>query len=115
MNYSGRVNAKAELADFVMNHLQGGPMDAALGTLINGLAAIGTAFDDAQERKGNWGTMLSNLRGGAASARSALEYLRQHGGPGLAALLQFADRHVRFAQLVADEILRLQANESTPV
>jgi hypothetical protein len=109
------VDAKTELAEFAMSHLRSNIIDAALGTLINGLAVIGTAIADAQERRGNWGGMLTNLKTGSTTVRSAIEYLRLQSGPAHAGLVEFADRQLRLAQLLSDEIVRLQAGESTPV
>jgi hypothetical protein len=109
------MNPKAELAEFVMDHLgQNANMaTAALGSAVVGLARILIAYEDAQQRRGNWGGMLDNLRSGVQMLEPALPLLRQHGGPGAAALIEMGEREVRFARLVDDEIVRLTAGEST--
>ena len=109
------MDAKAELAEFVTNHLQGAPIDVVLGTVCTGLALIGTATVDAQERRGNWSTMMANLKTGIANIRAAVGYLQSQGGPPHAGLVQFANRQATFGQLMLDEITRIQAGESTPV
>ena len=100
-----------------MDHLSRGSKLATVGlaSTISGLASIMTAYDDAQERRGNWGAMLANLRNGIANIETALPMLRSHGGPGVAAVIELAERELSFAALVRDEILRLQAGESTLV
>ena len=111
------MSPKAELADFVADHLSrspGGMTTAALASVITGLAGIMSAYTDAQERRGNWGQMLANLKNGVASVKPALNMLRA-GGPGYAAIVELADRELQFAALMQDEIVRLQAGESTGV
>lgn len=110
------MNAKAELAELVMDHLgrHGGMATAALASAITGLAAILSAYDDAQERRGNWGTMLGNLRKGVASIEPVLPMLRD-AGPDYVAVVELAERELEFAALMQDEIVRLQAGESTNV
>lgn len=109
------IAPQAELAEFVMSYLsRGNPADPAVGAIVSGLANISTAVNDAQECLGNWGSMLTNLRNGADKVRFALEALRD-AGPGFTGLIAFAERQVSFAAVMVDEIVRLQANESTPV
>lgn len=110
------MNAKAELAELVMDHLSrtGNITTAALASAITGLAKILTAYNDAQEKRGNWGTMLANLRSGIADIAPVLPHLRTV-GPSVAAIVQMAEREVVFANVVADEITRLTAGESTNV
>jgi len=109
------MSPKAELAEFVMDHLgrNTNPTTIALASVITGLASILSAYDDAQEKRGNWGTMLGNLRTGADLLDVALPLLRERGGPGAAAVIEMGEREARFARLVQDEIVRLQAGEST--
>jgi len=109
------MDPKAELAEFVMDHLgrNANRSAAALASAIAGLANIFTAYNDAQERTGNWGGMLGNLRSGADLLDAALPLLRERGGPGVAAVIEMGEREARFARLVEDEIVRLQAGEST--
>jgi hypothetical protein len=111
------MNAKAELAELVMDHLSenGGMGTVALAAVISGLASILTAYNDAQERRGNWGTMLGNLQAGIANIQPALPLLRAHGGPGVATVIALAERELSFAALMQDEITRLTAGESTNV
>jgi hypothetical protein len=105
---------EAELAEFVMNHLgHGTPMDPFIGAVVNGLAEIGRAFGDAQAGRGNWGAILSNLRSGTQQVTIGMNRLRDQAP--FAGLLAFAERQHRFALLLIDEIVRLQAGESTPV
>jgi hypothetical protein len=109
------MSAEREVADFVMDHLsRGKPLDMALGSITAGLADIGNALMDAQEARGNWGAMIANLRVGSERVGVALEPLRK-AGPQYAGLVEFAERQQRFALLLVDEIVRLQAQESTPV
>lgn len=107
------MDAKAELAELVEDHLsrQSNPASVALASVISGLASILTAYQDAQQKRGNWSTMLANLRKGDELVRPALPVLRGEGGS--IALVAFADRQVYFAGMMADEIMRLQAGEST--
>lgn len=109
------MDPKAELAEFVMDHVTRGASSLTpyLGAACTGITSIAVAFDDAQERRGNWGGMLANLRAGVANLGGAIPTLRIEGGPGLAAFVAFAERQVRFANLMIDEIIRLQAGEST--
>jgi len=109
------MSPKAELADFVMDHLSHhrGP-DIALASVVRGLALIMTAYSDAQEKRGNWGAMLANLENGRANIEAALAHLRMV-GPGVTRVVEMAEREVRFAQLMHDEITRLQAGGSTNV
>src|SRR5262245_5125104 len=101
------MTAKGELAEFVMDHLgrNANIATAGLGSAIAGLARILTAYDEAQERRGNWGSMLDNLRTGIAMLEPAIPILRQHGGPGVAAVIEMGEREVRFARLVEDDIV----------
>jgi len=111
------MTAKGQLADFVMDHLgrNASPANVALAAVMTGLARIFTAFDDAQERRGNWGSMLDNLRGGVQLIDAALPHLRTHGGPGVADVISMAEREVAFARLVEEDIVRITAGESTLV
>jgi hypothetical protein len=111
------MSAKTELADFVDNHLSrnpGGMTTMALASVVTGLASILTAYGDAQERRGNWGAMLANLKQGVAGIKPALNTLRA-AGPAYAAVVAMADRELQFAALMQDEIVRLQAGETTGV
>jgi len=58
--------------------------------------------------------MLANLRSGLADIAPVLPHLRTV-GPSVAAIVQMAEREVVFANVVADEITRLTAGESTNV
>lgn len=109
------MSPKAELAELVEDHLSrsGSAGTVALAAAITGLASILTAYQDAQQKRGNWGTMLSNLRKGEELVRPALPLLRSEGGPGVAAVVALAERELHFAETMADEIMRLQAGEST--
>lgn len=111
------MNARADLAEMVMDHLgrSAGPATAALAGVIAGLASIMIAYDDAQERRGNWGGMLANLRRGVTNIEAALPLLRSHGGAGVAAVIELAERELAFAAILHDEIVRLQAGQSTDV
>lgn len=112
------MNAKAELAEFVNDYLsrkEGGIELVALGAVITGLASILSAYRDAQERRGNWGAMLGNLRDGVAEIERALPLLREHGGPGVATVIELAEQELAFAGSMHDEIVRLTAGESTNV
>ena len=108
------MSAEAELAEFVMNHLgHGTPLDPFVGAVCSGLAELGKAFGDAQEKRGNWGGILANLRSGSSQVGTGLSMLRNQ--PPFAGLVAFAERQQRFAALLIDEVIRLQAGESTPV
>jgi hypothetical protein len=111
------MSPEAELAELVMDHLgrTGGvaAATAALASVIVGLASILAAYDDAQERRGNWGAMLAHLREGFRHIEPALPVLRRHGGPDVQAVVERAERELPFAALLQDEIVRLQAAEST--
>jgi hypothetical protein len=111
------MTAKGQLADFVMDHLShnANPANVSLIAVMSGLAKIFTAFGDAQGRKGNWGSMLDNLRGGIQLIDAALPHLRTDGGPGVADVIEMAEREVVFARLVEDDIVRITAGESTLV
>jgi hypothetical protein len=111
------MDAKAELAELVEDHLgrSADASSAALAAVIVGLADILSAFEDAKLKKGNWGTMLGNLRKGDELVRAALPVLKAEGGSGVTAVVAFADRHLYFAGMMQDEIMRLQAGESTLV
>jgi len=100
-----------------MDHVSRGAGTAtvALAAVISGLASIMTAYGDAQERRGNWGGMLANLKSGMTNIEPALPLLRSHGGPGFAAVIELAERELAFAAVMQDEIVRLQAGESTDV
>lgn len=112
------VSAKGQLADLVMDHLTrfGGTIETvSLASVIAGLASLFTAYSDAQERRGNWGAMLDNLRRGISNIEPALPHLRAHGGPGVASVIEMAERELGFAHDVQETILRLQSGESTLV
>jgi hypothetical protein len=112
------MNPKAQLAELVMDHLSrggGGIATAALGSVITGLAKFLVVYDDAQSRRGNWGEMLGNLRTGVQTLEGALPLLREHGGPGVATVIELAERELDFAAFLQDEIVRLSAGESTNV
>jgi len=83
------MTAKGDLAEFVMDHLSQNatPANTSLAAVMSGLARIFTAYNDAQERRGNWGSMLENLRSGIQLIESALAKLRTHGGPGVASVV----------------------------
>lgn len=110
------MNPKAELAELVDDHLSrnSSVATAALGSVVVGLAKILTAYTDAQAKRGNWGTMLGNLRSGVADIAPALPMLRT-AGPGVAAIVEMAEREIVFANVMQDEIIRLSAGESTAV
>lgn len=110
------MNPKTELAELVDNHLSGraNVTTAALGSVVVGLAKILTAYMDGQQKRGNWGTMLGNLRSGVADIAPALPMLRT-AGPGAAMLVEMAERELVFANEMQDEIIRLSAGESTAV
>jgi hypothetical protein len=108
------MTPEEELAEFVEIHLsRGNPVDSALGAIAGGLANILNAFMDAQEERGNWGGMMANLRVGIEKVSVGIQRVRELGVPGFEALVSYAERHERFAMLIVDEIMRLQANEST--
>jgi hypothetical protein len=104
------MNPKAELADLVMDHLSRNVSVAtvALASVMTGLASLFQAYDDAQERRGNWGEMLAALRRGVASIQPALPVLRSQGGPGVATVIELAERELPFAEQLQEEIVRLQ-------
>jgi hypothetical protein len=104
----------AELRDLIENHLgQSRPEQIALAGVCVGLGRIGAAFERAQDRPPNWGAALGELKRGIDDARAVLPMLKSQAG--LAPLVGFAERQVAFAQLLRDEIVRLQAGESTLV
>jgi hypothetical protein len=106
------VTPEAQLAEFVDAHLgRGGPTDAAVGAVVVGLADLSAAFLDAQEQRGQWGRILSKLRTGTELVKAGVERLR--GEPGFEGLVTFAERQRAFAATMVDEVLRLQAGEST--
>lgn len=111
------MDAKAELAELVEDHLREGADVAgnALVSVVTGLASILAAYEDARQRKGNWAAMLANLRRGDELVRASVPILRTTGGSGFASLVAFADRQVYFAGMMQDEIMRLQSGESTLV
>jgi len=111
------MSPKTELAELVADHLSqhASLMSAALGTAAVGLSNIGAAYSDAQQKRGNWGAMIGNLRSGADALDSALPILKQSGGPGVASVIEMGEREARFARLLIEEIERLTAGESTAV
>jgi hypothetical protein len=111
------MSAKGQLADFVMDHLSrnGSTANVALIAVMTGLSRLFAAFGDAQERKGNWGSMLDNLRGGIQLIDAGLPHLRTDGGPGVADVIEMAEREVAFGRLVEEDIVRITAGESTLV
>jgi hypothetical protein len=111
------MNAKAELAELVDDHLgrNATMAKAALGSVIAGLAKFLTAYADAQARRGNWGTMLDNLRRGMNDIEPVLPLLKSQGGPGVATIVELAESELRFAAEMQEEIVRLSAGESTNV
>jgi hypothetical protein len=114
VEYDARMNPEAELAAFVDDFLaRGGELHPFIGIVAQGLSQVGEALSQAQEKSGNWGGMLGNLRSGAGLIQGAAERLR--GEAGLERFVAFADTYARFAEAMIDEILRLQADESTHV
>jgi hypothetical protein len=110
------MTAKALLAEFVMDHLgDNDDKTIALATACTGIAHIASAYDDAQNRRGNWGVMLGNLRSGIQALEQTLPALRRDGGPGVAAVIELGQRELAFARDLQAEIERLQAGESTLV
>jgi hypothetical protein len=111
------MSAKGQLAEFVMDHLSrnGNPANVSLIAVMSGLTKIFAAFGDAQDRRGNWGPMLDNLRGGIQLIDAALPHLRSNGGPGVADVIEMAEREVSFARDVEADIVRITAGESTLV
>lgn len=107
------MDAKAQLAELVEDHLsrQSGEQTIAGTAIIMGLARILTAYEDAKQKRGNWGTMLDNLKKGEELVRPALRVVRAN--PALSGLVTYADRQLSFASVMADEIQRLQADAST--
>lgn len=110
----GGMNAKAELAELVENYLSinAGIETMALGSTIEGLAKIWSAYGDAKRKRGNWSTMLHNLRDGISDIEPALPYLREL-GQAVAGLVALAERELVFAAELHAEIVRLSAGEST--
>jgi hypothetical protein len=110
------MSPKAELAEYVSDHLSrnANVSTMALASVIHGLSLIMSAYDDAQEKRGNWGGMLANLKTGIENIEPALPLLRS-AGPGVAAVLELAEREMGFAADMQDLIHRLQAGESTLV
>lgn len=108
------MNPIDDLASFVEDHLShGDKLDPGIGFTVMGLADIGNAILDAQDRTGNWGRMLANLRTGSEQVRVGVEMLR--GKPGFEGLVRYAERQRTFALRMIDDVIRLQAGESTPV
>jgi len=100
-----------DLAEWVMDHLSRGRGDGdmAIAYAASGLMKIATAYNDAQQRKGNWSEMLENLRSGAGEVNFALPLLRAHHGERAAALIAFAERELVFVPLLQDAVARMQA------
>jgi hypothetical protein len=111
------MTTKGELAELVMDHLarNASPANAALASVMSGLARIFTAYNDAQERGGNWRSTLENLRTGVQLVEAALPLLRTDGGAGVATVIEMAEREVEFARVVEEGIGRMTAGESTLV
>jgi hypothetical protein len=109
------MDAKAELAELVEDHLsrQSGEQTVAGVAIIMGLARILQAYEDAKSKRGNWATMLDNLKKGEELIRPAIEVVRLN--PGLSGLVTFAGRQLSFVGVMADEIERLSAGQSTLV
>jgi len=110
------MSPEAELAELVdILFSRGKPIDVAVGSMVSGLADIGNALMDAQAMRGNWGSIIANLRVGAEKVRVAIDPVRKMGGPGFEGLAKYAERHLRFAMGMIDDVIRLQANESTTI
>jgi hypothetical protein len=107
------MDAKAELAELVEDHLsrQNGEQTVAGAAIIMGLARILTAYEDAKSKRGNWSTMLDHLKKGEELIRPALPVVRLN--PALSGLVNFAGHQLSFISVMADEIERLSAGEST--
>lgn len=106
------MNAKRELADLVDDHLSRNASvpNVALAGMMAGLTKILTSYSDAQERRGSWDEMLSNLRSGLADVEAALPVLRVE-QDGVAAIVLFAEREVAFAAHLEREIVRLRSTD----
>ena len=106
--------ANEELHDLVENHLsRGGRAAIALGGACAALGRIAGALQQAYSRTPNWNHALNDLRAAAPELRAALGMLK--GQADLAGLVAFGERQLQFAELLKDEIVRLQAGESTLV
>jgi hypothetical protein len=107
------VAGSAELQELVEDHLSRGKSDdISIAIVCYGLSRVGEALQRLQERSTNWGATLGLLRVGADAIRQGLPSLRQSGVP-LDALLSLAERQLAFAELLQNEIVRLQAGETT--
>lgn len=84
-----------------------------LAAVVSGLALLSNAFIDTQDTSGKSGTIIANLQSGCEQVRYGLEQLR--GQPGFEGLVNFAERQRAFASILIDEVIRLQADESTLV
>ena len=109
------MNPRAQLAEFVEAQIgrRPDPEAAHLYGLVCALADIATALADAQDKRGNWGGMLANLRNGSQQARVALAWFAERNEPGFAGLVSFAERQLIIAAALAGEIERLQADDHT--
>lgn len=98
----------AELRDLVDNHLsRGGTSDVVLGTVCVALSTLGSAMARVQERDENWEIVLDELRRGMRDLRVALPMLdAERDG---ASLRAFAERQLRFAQILEAAIVRCLA------
>jgi hypothetical protein len=108
------MTPEEQLADLVETFLSHGQkLDPFMGAVMFGVSQIGDACVDAQKKSGNWGSMLAKLRSGAEAIELAIEHL--HGKSGLERFVAFAERYRLFAREMINEIVRLQADESTHV
>lgn len=109
------MNPREQLAEFVEAQIgrRPDPEAANLYTLVCALADIATALADAQDMRGNWGSMLTNLRKGSEQTRTPLAWLKQHDAAGFARLIAFAERQLVIAEALANEIMRLQGEDES--
>ncbi len=96
-----------QLKEMIEDHLgRNYDKDAGLIAFI-----IADALALVQNDSGNWAAVLERLRAGLRDTRAAIEHTRDDGS--LARLRTFAERQVAFAALLEQEIISLQADETT--
>jgi hypothetical protein len=106
--------ALKELQELVENTLSRGKQsDLPVAVVSYGLSRIGDAIQLIQDGSHNFGAVLGELRAGAELLRQGLPELRKD--PGAAALVSLCERRLPFAELLQQEIVRLQAGETTKV
>jgi hypothetical protein len=107
-------DARVELQELIESHLsRGKPDDVVIGIVCYGVSRVGEGIQHLQAQSVSWGAALGCVRSGAEAIRQGLPLLRTRQAE-LAGLIRFGERQLAFAELLEKEIVRLQADQSTP-